>query len=116
MIECGDMTTSRKGMSGSSNPSSVALLVMASFVSFMLAPLEGTEPGEGNPSEEGISLPRFRSSHLPKAFITGPSPASYAATGRMEIFILQRETPAAFPPHRSKVFGGIGGAGEGEPF
>ena len=47
MIECGDMTTSRKGMSGSSNPSSVALLVMASFVSFMLAPLEGTEPGEG---------------------------------------------------------------------
>ena len=42
MIECGDMTTSRKGMSGSSNPSSVALLVMASFVSFMLAPLEGT--------------------------------------------------------------------------
>ena len=120
MIECGDMTTSRKGMSGSSNPSSVALLVMASFVSFMLAPLEGTEPGEGRrkPSEEGIPspLPRFPSSHLPKAFITAPSPASYAATGRMEIFILQRETPAAFPPHRSKVFGGIGGAGEGEPF
>ena len=25
----------------------------------------------------------------------------------MEIFILQRETPAAFPPHRSKVFGGL---------
>ena len=54
-----------------------------------------------------------KGSHLPKAFITAPSPASYAATGRMEIFILQRETSAAFPPHRSKVFGGIGVRGKG---
>ena len=71
MIECGDMTTSRKGMSGSSNPSSVALLVMVSFVSFMLAPLEGNGTGEGrrNPSEEGIPPPLPKPRPPPQTFI-----------------------------------------------
>ena len=65
-------------------------------------PLERQSPGSLFPAtkKDGkISrLPQYNKNILP---LLPPQP---------------ERTPAARPPHRSKVFGGIGGAGEGEPF